>query len=87
MARSKISSFLVALIIAFLSFLVLFLLMPETSEKYLGVSRRTDGKEVVESVKNGLNDAVQAAGEAIQNIDIQEAGDGIQNLINNQNGN
>jgi len=71
---------------AVVSFLVLFLLLPGTSEKYLGVSVRTDGKAALESVKNGLSDAAQAAGQAIQSIDIKEAGDGIQNLINNQNG-
>lgn len=87
MARSKISGFLVALIMAVVSFLVLFLLLPGTSEKYLGVSVRTDGKEALESVKTGLNEAAQAAGQALSNIDIKETGEGIQNLINNQNGN
>ncbi len=86
MARNKISGFLVALIMAVLSFLILFLLLPETSEKYLGVSVRTDGKAALETVKSGLSDAAEAAGQALQKIDLQEAGDGIQNLINNQSG-
>lgn len=86
MARSKISSFLVALIMALVSFLILFLLLPATSEKYLGVSVRTDGKQALESVKSGLSEAAQAAGQALSNIDLQETGEGIQNLINNQNG-
>ena len=71
---------------ALVSFLILFLLLPATSEKYLGVSVRTDGKQALESVKSGLSEAAQAAGQALSNIDLQETGEGIQNLINNQNG-
>lgn len=42
--KHKISGFLTAVIVAIVSFFVIFIFLPEYSEKYLGTSIKTDKK-------------------------------------------
>ena len=76
MAKGKVSGFITALILAVVSFLVVFFFFPKFSEKYLGISFgkngseitrtvREKGKEVIDDVTDKVSDVVVDAIKAV----------------------
>ena len=63
--KGKVSGFLTAVILAVVSFFVVFTFFPRFSEKYLGMSFGNKGAEISEAVKDKSASALDAMTDAV----------------------
>ena len=80
MAKNKVKGFLTAVLVAIISFFIIFFLLPGVASRYLGVSmKEPESRKGVQQVAEKVVEKTEQT--------VSTVSDGIQNLINNSNGN
>ncbi|MCR5760764.1 MAG: hypothetical protein K6F82_02010 [Sphaerochaetaceae bacterium] len=82
MAKGKISGFLLAVVLAVVSFFIIFLLFPDTADRYFGVSIKHNSEEVQEIIRD-VQSQVEASTRTVVDKTISTVVDSSQTFINN----
>lgn len=81
MAKGKVSGFLLAVVLAVVSFFIIFFLFPDTADRYFGVSIKHNSEEVREIFKD-VQTQVKTTTQTVVDKTISTVVDSSQSFIN-----
>lgn len=86
MAKNKMNGFLVALLIAIISFFVIFLFFPNASDRFFGVSLK-HGDADITSFKNEVQKTVSESVSNVTELVTEKVTETVQETVNSKIGN